>query len=251
MRKIIAFIPARFASSRLPGKPLEKIAGKMLIQHVYERVAAAHNLDATYITTDSEDIAAAARGFGAEVIMTPENVTCGTDRIARAADQLNLNDDDIVVNVQGDQPLVATEAIEAVVSPFLTAGYDGGFEMTTLSYHICNADEITNPKDVKVVCDNNGFALYFSRATIPWGRDDFEHGEHYKHLGVYAYTKRFVDIFARLPVGKLEQLEMLEQLRALEYGYRIKVVESAWDSPEVDEPEDLRRIESLLIQQAS
>jgi 3-deoxy-manno-octulosonate cytidylyltransferase (CMP-KDO synthetase) len=246
MRRIIAFIPARFASSRLPGKPLEKIAGKMLIEHVYERVAAAHNLDAAYIATDSEDIAAAAHGFGAEVIMTPENVTCGTDRIARAADAVGLNDEDIVVNVQGDQPLVATESIEAVVSPFLAADYDGAFEMTTLSYRIRDPREITDPKDVKVVCDAQGFALYFSRATIPWGRDNPEHGEHFKHLGVYAYTKRFVDIFAHLPQGKLEQLEMLEQLRALEYGYRIKVVESAHDSPEVDEPEDLRRIEQRL-----
>ena len=246
MRRIVAFIPARFASSRLPGKPLEKIAGKMLIQHVYERVAAAHNLDAAYIATDSEDIAEAARGFGAEVIMTPVNVTCGTDRIARAADVVGLADDDIVVNVQGDQPLVATESIEAVVSPFLAADYDGSFEMTTLSYRIRNRDEITNPKDVKVVCDAQGYALYFSRATIPWGRDDFEHGEHFKHLGVYAYTKRFVDTFAHLPVGRLERLEMLEQLRALEFGYRIKVVETDHDSPEVDEPEDLRRIEVLL-----
>ncbi|WP_294946003.1 3-deoxy-manno-octulosonate cytidylyltransferase [Sulfurivirga sp.] len=246
MRRIVAFIPARFASSRLPGKPLEKIAGKMLIQHVYERVAAAHNLDAAYIATDSEDIAAAARGFGAEVIMTPENVTCGTDRIARAADVVGLADDDIVVNVQGDQPLVATESIEAVVSPFLAADYDGSFEMTTLSYRIRNREEITSPKDVKVVCDAQGYALYFSRATIPWGRDDFEHGEHFKHLGVYAYTKRFVDTFAHLPVGRLERLEMLEQLRALEFGYRIKVVETDHDSPEVDEPEDLRRIEVLL-----
>jgi len=246
MRRIIAFIPARFASSRLPGKPLALIAGKPLIQHVYERVAAAHNLDATYIATDSEDIATAAQGFGAEVIMTPQQVTCGTDRIARAADQLNLHDDDIIVNVQGDQPLVATASIEAVIAPFLSADYDNSFEMTTLSYRIRNRDEITQPKDVKVVCDNNGFALYFSRATIPWGRDQFEHGQHYKHLGVYAYTKRFVDIFAHLPQGRLEQLEMLEQLRALEFGYRIKVVETEHDSPEVDEPADLARIETLL-----
>lgn len=240
------FIPARYGSSRLPGKPLKLIAGKPMIQHVYERIAKAQGLAGVYVATDDERIAEVVREFGGEVIMTPVEAASGTDRIAAAAKALNLADDALIVNVQGDQPLVHHESIEAVISPFFAADYDGSFEMSTLSFKIINQAEITSPKDVKLVTDVNDFALYFSRATIPHGRDYWDH-DSFKHLGVYAYTKRFVDQFNQLPMGKLEDIEKLEQLRALEYGYKIKVVLSQHDSPEVDVPGDIEMMEALLL----
>lgn len=239
------FIPARYGSSRLPGKPLKLINGKPMIQHVYERIAKAQGLAGVYVATDDERIREVVEAFGGQVVMTPAEAASGTDRIAAAANALGLKDDDLIVNVQGDQPLVHHESIEDVIAPFLAADYDGSFEMSTLSFKIVNEAEITNPKDVKLVTDVYGFALYFSRATIPHGRDYWDH-DSFKHLGVYAYTKRFVDTFNALPMGRLEDIEKLEQLRALEYGHKIKVVESQWDSPEVDLPGDIAMMEALL-----
>jgi 3-deoxy-manno-octulosonate cytidylyltransferase (CMP-KDO synthetase) len=240
------FIPARYGSSRLPGKPLKQIAGKPMIQHVYERITKAQGLAGVYVATDDERIADVVRDFGGDVVMTPAEAASGTDRIAAAANTLGLDDDALIVNVQGDQPLVHPESIEAVISPFFSADYDGSFEMSTLSFKIVNEAEITSPKDVKLVTDVHGFALYFSRATIPHGRDYWDH-DSFKHLGVYAYTKRFVDQFNALPMGRLEDIEKLEQLRALEYGHKIKVVQSQYDSPEVDVPGDIEIMEALLL----
>lgn len=240
------FIPARYGSSRLPGKPLKLIAGKPMIQHVYERIAKAEGLAGVFVATDDERIAKVVRGFGGKVVMTPAEAASGTDRIAAAAEALNLSDDALIVNVQGDQPLVHHKSIEAVISPFVAPDYQGDFEMSTLSFKIVNEAEIHNPKDVKLVTDVNGFALYFSRATIPYGRDYWDH-DSFKHLGVYAYTKRFVDKFKALPMGTLEDIEKLEQLRALEFGHKIKVVESEYDSPEVDLPGDIEIMEALLV----
>ncbi|WP_028485650.1 3-deoxy-manno-octulosonate cytidylyltransferase [Thiomicrorhabdus chilensis] len=243
---IYVFIPARYGSSRLPGKPLKPINGKPMIQHVYERIAEAEGLQGVYVATDDERIKTVVESFGGKVVMTPVEAASGTDRIAAAASALGLKDDDLIVNVQGDQPLVHHESIEDVIAPFLADNYNGAFEMSTLSFKIVNEAEITNPKDVKVVTDIDGFALYFSRATIPHGRDYWDH-DSFKHLGVYAYTKRFVDLFNTLPMGRLEDIEKLEQLRALEFGHKIKVVESKWDSPEVDLPGDIAMMEALLI----
>lgn len=239
------FIPARYGSSRLPGKPLKLIDGKPMIQHVYERISKAQGLAGVYIATDDERIKEVVEAFGGKVVMTPIEAASGTDRIAAAAKAVGLNDDDLIVNVQGDQPLVHPESIEDVIAPFLAKDYDKSFEMSTLSFKIINEAEITNPKDVKLVTDVNGFALYFSRATIPHGRDYWDH-DSFKHLGVYAYTKRFVDLFNSLPMGTLEDIEKLEQLRALEYGHKIKVVQSQYDSPEVDLPGDIAIMEALL-----
>lgn len=241
-----AIIPARYASSRLPGKPLKLIAGKPMVQHVYERVAQAKNLAGVYVATDDERIAETVVGFGGKVVMTPAEAASGTDRLAAAAKELGLSGDDLLVNVQGDQPLVHPASVDAVLSPFFCSSYDKSFAMTTLSFKIVNEAEITSPKDVKLVTDVNGFALYFSRATIPYGRDYWEH-DSYKHLGVYAYTKDFVDTFNSLPLGRLEDIEKLEQLRALEYGHKIKIVESEYDSPEVDLPGDIEIMEALLL----
>lgn len=243
--KIIAIIPARYASSRLPGKPLKTIIDKPMIQHVYERVAKAKGLDDAFVATDDVRIKDVVESFGGKVIMTPPEAESGTDRIAAAANSLSLADDDLIVNVQGDQPLVHSGSIEAVISPFKADDYNGQFEMSTLSFKIVNEDEITNPKDVKLVTDQQGMALYFSRATIPHGRDGNDH-DFFKHLGIYAYTKRFVDAFNALPMSTLENIEKLEQLRALENGMPIKVVESQWDSPEVDLPSDIIAMENLL-----
>jgi len=239
------FIPARYGSSRLPGKPLKLIDGKPMIQHVYDRVSKAQGLAGVYIATDDERIKAVVEDFGGKVVMTPIEAASGTDRIAAAANALGLKDDDLIVNVQGDQPLVHHKSIEDVIAPFLAKNYNKSFEMSTLSFKIINEAEITNPKDVKIVTDVNDFALYFSRATIPHGRDYWDH-DSFKHLGVYAYTKRFVDTFNALPMGKLEDIEKLEQLRVLEYGHKIKIVQSQYDSPEVDLPGDIAIIEALL-----
>lgn len=243
--KTYVFIPARFGSSRLPGKPLKYINGQPMIEHVFKRVSQAQGIEAVYVATDDERIKTVVESFGGNVIMTPPEAESGTDRIAQAAQALGLTDDDLIINVQGDQPLIRPESIEAVVAPFKSTDYDGTFEMSTLSFKIVNEAEITSPKDVKLVTNIHDFALYFSRATIPHGRDYWDH-DSYKHLGVYAYTKRFVDLFNTLPMGHLEDIEKLEQLRALEFGHKIKVVESQWDSPEVDLPGDIEMMEALL-----
>lgn len=243
--KTYVFIPARYGSSRLPGKPLKLINGKPMIEHVFKRVSEAKGIEAVYVATDDERIRSVVEAFGGQVVMTPPEAESGTDRIAQAAQALGLEDDDLIINVQGDQPLIHPSAIEAVIAPFFTPDYDGSFEMSTLSFKIINEAEITSPKDVKLVTDVNDFALYFSRATIPHGRDYWDH-DSFKHLGVYAYSKRFVDLFNTLPMGRLENIEKLEQLRALEFGHKIKVVESQWDSPEVDVPGDIDIMEALL-----
>ncbi|MCP4492970.1 MAG: 3-deoxy-manno-octulosonate cytidylyltransferase [Gammaproteobacteria bacterium] len=235
--QVTVIIPARYQSSRFPGKPLADIQGIPMIQHVYERVSRARGVKAVYVATDDERIAAPVKSFGGNTIMTSSDAQCGTDRIAEAADLLGLNDNDLIVNIQGDQPLVHEESIEDVIAPFMT-DYKSDFEMSTLVYKIHNQQEISNPKDVKTTFDNQMFALYFSRASIPCGRD-FHHSEYYKHLGIYAYTRKFVKTFCALPVGRLENIEKLEQLRALEYGHKIKVVVSKHDSPEVDLPGDI------------
>jgi 3-deoxy-manno-octulosonate cytidylyltransferase (CMP-KDO synthetase) len=178
------------------------------------------------------------------VILTTKPAHTGTDRLAEAAEQAGLSSDDLIINVQGDQPLVHPRSIEDVMRPFLE-DYDGSFSMSTLAYAITDPREIHDPKDVKMTFDACGNALYFSRAAIPFGRDHWQHPV-YKHLGVYAYTKDFVDHFNQLKPGVLEEVEKLEQLRVLENGKRIRVVVTAHDSLEVDLPEDIVRIEKRL-----
>jgi len=240
------FIPARYGSSRLPGKPLKLIDGQPMIQHVYERISKAQGLAGVYIATDDERIKEVVEAFGGKVVMTPIEAASGTDRIAAAAKAVGLNDDDLIVNVQGDQPLVHPESIEDVIAPFLAEDYDKSFEMSTLSFKIINEAEITNPKDVKLVTDVNGFALYFSRATIPHGRDYWDH-DSFKHLGVYAYTKRFVDLFNSLPMGTLEDIEKLEQLRAIYHQKRITMLKVSSTGFGIDTKEDLARAIEIFL----
>ena len=175
--------------------------------------------------------------------MTSKKNRSGTDRVAEAAEKMGLDLEDIVVNIQGDQPRVHLQHLQDVVSPFRG---EPDVEMSTLAYKIVKKDEITNPKDCKVTFDNRGYALYFSRSPIPCARDAGTIFDTYKHLGIYAYTRRFLETFRNLPDGKLETIEKLEQLRAIEYGHKIKVVITEYDSPEVDHPEDITRIEGLI-----
>ncbi|MCP3127007.1 8-amino-3,8-dideoxy-manno-octulosonate cytidylyltransferase KdsB [Shewanella sp. KJ2020] len=240
---VTLLIPARYGSSRFPGKPLAPINGKPMIQHVYERASLAKGLTNIYVATDDERIKSAVEGFGGKVVMTSPDAASGTDRINDAITQLGLKDDDLVINLQGDQPLIDPTSIEQVISLF--ERHPGEFEMATLGFEIVNKAELDDPMHVKMVFDNNNYALYFSRARIPFGRDTQDYPV-YKHLGVYAYTRKFVQTFAALPLGRLEDLEKLEQLRALEYGHRIKIAISAFDSIEVDTPEDIRKCEQRL-----
>lgn len=243
--KIIVVIPSRYGSTRFEGKPLALIAGKAMIQRVYESAARASDIADVIVATDDLRIADAVKAFRGKVMMTSETNRSGTDRVAEVAEKTGLDPDDIVVNVQGDQPLLDPRCIEEVIAPLRQGMPDTGCEMTTLAFKIVNEREVTDPKDVKVTFDTRGFALYFSRSPIPYGRDPGICFDTYKHLGVYAYTRRFLDLFRTLPRGKLEEIEQLEQLRVLEYGYKIKVVVTAYDSPEVDIPEDIVRIENV------
>jgi 3-deoxy-manno-octulosonate cytidylyltransferase (CMP-KDO synthetase) len=240
--KVAAIIPSRFASTRFQGKPLALIAGKSMIQWVYEAASRAPSIDVVAVATDDNRISDAVADFGGRVVMTDAGHRSGTDRVAEAAHKLGLVSGDIVINVQGDQPLMDPRCLEQVVEPLVAKPALG---MSTLAYTIADPKEYLNPKDVKVVMDQKGNALYFSRAPIPFGRDDQNHNS-YKHLGIYAYTLTFLDIFNALPVGRLEQIEKLEQLRALEFGYPIRVVVTPYDSPEVDLPEDIERMERLI-----
>lgn len=241
--KRIVIIPSRYGSTRFEGKPLVRIAGKPMIQWVYERCQSAAAINAAVVATDDMRIVDAVKHFGGKSHMTAPEHKSGTDRIAQVADDMGLSDKDIVVNVQGDQPLVDPRSIDDVVTPFLS---DPDLKISTLAFKIVRQDEITNPKDVKVTFDNRGFALYFSRAPIPLGRDVGQQYDTYKHLGVYAYTVGFLKTFRQLSRGRLERIEKLEQLRALEHGFGIKVVVTRYDSPEVDLPSDIERIEQLM-----
>lgn len=246
--KIVAIIPSRYGSSRFAGKPLARIAGKPMIERVYENVKMARRIADVVVATDDQRIFEVVKGFDGKAVMTGKESRTGTDRVAEATDLMGLDHDDIIINIQGDQPCIVPQHIEDVINPFEN-GLD--FEMSTLAYKIVNPEEITNPKDCKVTFDSKGYALYFSRSPIPCARDAGTVFDTYKHLGIYAYTRRFLEVFRRLPAGRLESIEKLEQLRALEYGYRIFVVTTQYDSPEVDLPEDISRIEKMIGKEGS
>jgi len=243
--KIVVIIPARYQSTRFEGKALALIAGRPMVQWVYERSVQAERVDDVAVATDNQRIVDVVEGFGGKAIMTSDENRSGTDRVAEAAAIMGLAPDDIIINVQGDQPLLDPRSLDQVVSPFFT---EADIEMSTLGFPIENEREITDPKDIKVVFDQKGFALYFSRSTIPFCRDPGIEFDTYKHLGIYAYTRRFLEVYRSLPVGKLEEIEKLEQLRAIEYGHPIRVVVTPYDSPEVDLPVDIERIERKMKQ---
>lgn len=239
----LAVIPSRFGSNRFEGKPLALIAGKPMIQRVAEQADLSKSVSKTIVATDDDRIFNAVKDFGGQAIMTSDTCRSGTDRVAQTAKILNLEPDDVVINIQGDQPVFHPQVIDDLMHPFAK---DPELVMSTLAYKIIKPREITDPKDVKVTFDQNGFALYFSRAQIPYPRDGQKGVDYYKHLGFYAYKKSFLDTLVTLPTGRCEDVEKLEQLRVLEYGFKIKVVVTKHDSPEVDLPEDIKRIEARL-----
>lgn len=243
--KVIAIIPARYHSNRFEGKPLALIQGKPMIQHVVERAGRVPMLSQVVVATDDERIATAVASFGGSWVMTRRDHATGTDRLAEAAQLLAIDDQDIVVNIQGDQPIFPGEIVEQVAGPLVQ---DPSLPMSTLIYKIIRPEEITDPNHVKTVFDCHGNALYFSRSPIPFQRDPGESQQptYFKHLGLYAYRKGFLTTFVGLPEGQWERFEKLEQLRALEFGYTIRVVLTDHDSVEVDTPKDLERVELLL-----
>ncbi|MHB9096344.1 MAG: 3-deoxy-manno-octulosonate cytidylyltransferase [Syntrophales bacterium] len=241
--QVVCIIPSRYESSRFPGKPLADLCGRPMIQHVYERVLRAKSVSFAAIATDDERIFQAVQAFGGRAVMTSPRHRSGTDRIAEAADRLALGEDAIVVNIQGDQPLFEPSQVDEVAAPLIE---DPFIPMSTLIYRIIRDEEITHPNAVKVVFDHRFFALYFSRATIPFVRDRDKQAVYYKHHGIYAYRRAFLRTFTALPEGVLERLEALEQLRALEHGHRIRVVITPHDSVEVDTPAELERVRRLI-----
>ena len=241
----IAIIPSRYGSTRFEGKPLALVGGKPMIQRVYEQAQKSRAVSKTIVATDDKRIFNAVEAFGGHAVMTRDNCRSGTDRVAQASDILDIEPDDIVVNIQGDQPVFNPLTIDELICPFCD---DPGLVMSTLAFKIKDKREITDPKDVKVTFDHNGFALYFSRAQIPYPRDRETKADFYKHLGFYAYKKSFLDKLVPLPTGTCEHIEKLEQLRVLEFGYQIKVVITRYDSPEIDLPCDIKRIEARLLQ---
>jgi 3-deoxy-manno-octulosonate cytidylyltransferase (CMP-KDO synthetase) len=241
-----AFIPARFESTRFPGKPLALIAGKPMIEHVYVRALSCPEVSGVFVATDDERIASCVRGFGGKAIKTAQTHPSGTDRIAEAVQTLPLDEEDLIVNIQGDQPLFEPSVVSELIEPLTE---DNQVGMSTLIFRITDENEVTDPKHVKVVADREGYALFFSRSPIPYFRDTKSEKVHYKHLGFYAYRPSFLRAFASLPVGELESAEKLEQLRALEHGFKIKTVETLFDSIEVDTPDDLKRVETMIKRQ--
>ncbi|PYR78620.1 MAG: 3-deoxy-manno-octulosonate cytidylyltransferase [Acidobacteria bacterium] len=238
--QVVAVIPARYDATRLPGKPLAEIAGKPMIEHVYRRAAAARGVDAVVVATDDMRIEAAVKTFGGIAMMTRPTHRTGTDRIAEVAANLSC---EIVLNVQGDEPLLEPETLEAVIEPLLA---DPMLEMSTVCFPISNRADYDDPNVVKVVKDKRGHALYFSRSPIPNRRTANLEPPIYKHLGLYGFRRTFLLKFATLPQTPLEKAESLEQLRALEHGYRIHTVETKHDSIGVDTPEDLERVRVRL-----
>lgn len=240
--KKIAVIPARYGSSRFPGKPLERILGKPMIQWVYERVSGAPDLDAVYVATDDKRIYDGVQGFGGRVMMTSASHTCGAERVNECRERLGLDDDDIILNIQGDEPLIRAEMAEELLGAFS----DSGVYMATLKTRIDHKDEIMNPNVVKVVTDINRNAMLFSRHAIPFNRDKYEHITYYKHIGMYGYKAAFLKKFSSMEKSYLEQMESLEQLRALENGFAIRVIETSYQTTGVDTPEQLFETEKRL-----
>jgi len=237
-QRVLGVIPARLASTRFPAKALAPLHGKPILQHVWERSSQARYLSHLLIATDDETIASTARRFGATVRMTSPDHPSGTDRVAEAASAFDYP---VIVNIQGDEPLIDPAAIDAAVIAMLD---DDEAPMATLSKRIEDVSEVTNPNVVKVVTDRAGRAIYFSRSPIPYDRGGGAH--YFKHIGLYVYRRQFLLDYPALPVGPLEQAEKLEQLRALENGFKIKVAETEYESLGVDTPEDLTRVEQIL-----
>jgi 3-deoxy-manno-octulosonate cytidylyltransferase (CMP-KDO synthetase) len=238
--KVVAIIPARFGSTRFPGKPLAMILGKPMVQLVYENALKCRIIDRVVVATENEDIARTVKGFGGEVCKTSPNHVTGTDRVAEVAKELDAQ---IIINVQGDEPLLPSGAIEEAALPLLN---DNTIKMGTLKTKIQKKEDIFNPNIVKVVTNSEDFALYFSRLPIPYVKSKCDDIMFFRHIGLYVYNKDFLLKFSHLPQSPLERAESLEQLRALEHGYPIKVKETNYYPLGVDVPEDIALVEKEL-----
>lgn len=240
---VLAVIPARYSSTRFPGKPLASIAGKPMIERVWGRVRRASLVSKVIVATDDERIAAAVKSFGGEALMTRADHRSGTERVAEVT--AAHTPAEIVVNVQGDMPLIEPAAIDIAIEAVTG---DEEVRLGTLAVPITNPADIMDPNIVKTVLDFDGNALYFSRAPIPWVRERGGpvHAKHLKHVGLYVFRRDALLEFATFPQGDLERIEQLEQLRWLENGYRIRVAETEYKTVEVDTPEDVKRVEQLL-----
>ncbi len=240
--KAIGVIPARYGSTRFPGKPLADILGKPMIQHVWERASQAKTLGKVIIATDDESILRKAKEFGAEAVLTSPSLSSGTERVAETVKDL---DADIVANIQGDEPLIEPRAIDEAIKSLID---NPEIPMATLAYKMTKKEEIEDPNVVKVVFDKDNFALYFSRSPIPYSKLKTQNSKFktYKHLGLYVYRKEFLLKLAKMKPTPLERMEGLEQLRVLENGYRIKVVETEYDSIGVDTPRDLEKVRAII-----
>ncbi|MCM8791902.1 MAG: 3-deoxy-manno-octulosonate cytidylyltransferase [Candidatus Omnitrophica bacterium] len=238
----VGVIPARYKSTRFEGKILAEIFGKPMLQFVWERAKQARLLDEVIIACDNEKVKEIAENFGANVVLTAKEHPSGTDRIAEV---VALMDVKVVVNIQADEPLIQPVMIDSVVDTLLS---EKGLEMVTLMKRITDLKDLDNPNVVKVVVDKNNFALYFSRAPIPYKAKDSKVKEpvYFKHIGIYGYTKDFLFTYKNIPVSLLEAMEKLEQLRVLFEGFKIKVLETRYETIGVDTPEDLERVKEYL-----
>lgn len=239
---VIGVIPARYSSKRFEGKVLADILGKPMIRHVWERAKQARLLDDLIVACDDERVAEAARGFGAKVVFTAKAHACGTDRIIEVVNPVEVK---IVINIQADEPMIHPMMIDTVAQVLLD---NPAVSMATLVKKITATDDLDDPNVVKVVFDKNNFALYFSRAAIPFHalNSEVKSPVFYKHIGLYGYTKDFLFTYKNLQVSNLERIECLEQLRVLEEGFRIKVVETQYETFGVDTPEDLKKVKLHL-----
>lgn len=239
---VLIVIPARYAAVRFPGKPLAEILGKPMIQHVFERTRRAQHAARILIATEDERIKAAVEKAGGEAILTRADHRTGTDRIAEVATHVTA---DIYINVQGDEPLIDPETIDAVAAAMID---DESVQLCTPCSAITQKNDIMDPNVVKVVLDFDGNGLYFSRAPIPWVRDTGTTvaARHWKHIGIYGYRREALLEFPTLPPGELERIEQLEQLRWLENGFHMRVVETEYDPVSVDVPADIERVEKIL-----
>ena len=245
--KVIGIIPARWGATRFEGKVLANLLGKPVIQHVWENAKRAKTLDDLVVACDDERIMKVVERFGGKAVYTSPDQPSGTDRLAEVVNPMDV---DIAVNIQGDEPLIKPILIDNLV---ITLQNEKLAQMATVIKKIEDAAELTNSNVVKVVVDKNGYAMYFSRYSIPYNRTGGQEKEnkpvYFKHIGLYAFTKDFLFTFRNLPKSSLENAEKLEQLRVLEYGYKIKTVETNIDTVGVDIPEDLKRVEDALLKE--
>lgn len=256
--KVVAIIPARYSSARFPGKVVAPIAGKPMIQRVWERASQAKGVEEVIVATDDDKVQKAVTDFGGKCIMTSPECRSGTERCAEAADKISA---DIVINVQGDEPLINPRSLELLISPFRE---DDRLGIATLKYPIESYEAFVNPNIVKVICDEQDHALYFSRLPIPYLREKQELLQEWeetgerpadllpvpmKHIGVYAYRESFLQALTSLPRTELEAAELLEQLRVLAWGFKIKVVSTPHDSMGVDIKEDVMKVEEIIAKE--